>query len=302
MHSRMVSFEEIHARGDALRRYLAQCRIALHPASTLARALESAGTLVQFWRTGSVPVDADTGRMLEDLDAVDALAAVVLSAEGTVREPALIPRLRSLVGGDPRFTAAGERSQQRDDVFEIVCWHVVAQFASNPSFEEPDVRCEFHGRTWGLACKAIYEPDGAVRAIRTGWRQLLTSPVEVGFVAAHLTNLFPHERMYAHAADGDVLSVTTMEELSSLFGVNLKSAARDIEAGVARSPRREDRTRLQGILYAAHSFPYFKRSRYRIGGVLYQPMAVSANDDASAFVAAFNDCWQDLSNASQIAG
>lgn len=103
---------------------------------------------------------------------MQALATIVLSAADSDREPELLSRLKTLAAGDPRFVTAGNRSQERDEVFELVCSHTCAHFAQEVVFAEPDILCHYRGQKWGIACTAIYgKADHAAKAIRKGWNQ-----------------------------------------------------------------------------------------------------------------------------------
>jgi hypothetical protein len=213
--------------------------------------------------------------------------------------------LRDLAAGDPRFVTDGSRSGHRDRVFELVCWHLCSHFAQDVVFAEPDIRCVYRGRTWGIACKALYgSPDRSVKVIRKGWNQVLASSASIGFVVAHLTNLFPHDQMFGRdPADGDILSVREESALEALFESNLRSATRPIEKGLIESLKRDpkvDSRRLAGVLYVAHSLPYFRGMRARQGGTVFQTMLAHGDEDVLAFVTNFNLFWQDLTGENTV--
>lgn len=300
MRAQTESFESIRIRGEAVRDFLNQQRVVLHPSSALALALDGAAEAVSYWRAKLVPSEREEQRLMRDLATIDALAPVVETIRKSGPVAGLTQRLTALAAGDPHIISRGAQSAARDALFELMCWHICGKFASDVVFAEPDVCCVYRGRHFGLACKAHYGHTGrAVKAIRKGWRQIRTSQVEYGFVMLHLTNHFPHARMYGrNPADGEVLAPSDEAVLTALFDQNLQRASSLIEgaflAHLRANPRPVD-GRFQGIVYSAHTLPYFRGTRYRMGGCVYQRMHLTPPEDAWAFVQNLNAFWQDLS-------
>jgi hypothetical protein len=76
-----------------------------------------------------------------------------------------------LVKGDPILTRAGPDSQWRNWTWELVIASLAASFATNVTFDEPDVLCDFGGKRFAIAAKMAYVEGSVAKAVRKGFKQ-----------------------------------------------------------------------------------------------------------------------------------
>jgi hypothetical protein len=71
---------------------------------------------------------------------------------------------------------------------------------------EPDIVCDFGGRSVGVAAKVLYssEPKKHLARIAEGAEQIDRSDVDEGFVVVNLVEQFPHSLMFRNFVHGDV--------------------------------------------------------------------------------------------------
>jgi hypothetical protein len=306
MLERRSSFEEIRAAGEELRSLLTTHGIVLRPTSVLAEAFTNVELAMRYWKAQLLPTDHVSERLVSDLAAVQTLSAVVPTIKGSGAVPGLTERLQALGGGDPRLTSRGEQSGDRDAVFELLCWHICMQFAQDVAFAGPDVECTFQGQRFGIACKAHYgAPRRGVKAIRKGWGQIISSKVEHGFVMVHVTNHFPHERLSARGAEGQLFTPVDEASLNNLFEDNLTATTKPLERGLLASLNeypKQTKGRFHGVVYAAHTLAPFRGTTYRVGGAVYQRIGPPLSDQVAAFRDKVNDYWQNLEGSGAASG
>jgi len=297
-----TSFDEIRSAGDDLRRLLSSHGVRLSPGSVLAQALESVDEAIAYFKAQVCPTAERGEQLVDDLVAIEALGRVAKTIRGLRGMPkGLLERLQGMGGGDPRVTSAGDRSAERDAMFELLCWHVCMQFANEVEFAEPDITCRYREHLFGLACKAHYgQSDRAVQAIRRGWNQILSSPVDYGFVMLHLTNHLHPGNMTYPLPDGRVLVPADEASLFARFGENLVAASRPIRerfvSHLKRHPK-ADEGRFHGTLYVAHSIATLQGTSTRVGGMIDQGMDPNRPEAVRFFLKNINAFWQDLSCA-----
>jgi hypothetical protein len=247
---------------------------------------------LQYFRAKVEPTSERADRLIADLVAIHTLGALVETVNRSPMIPALLERLQAMGGGDPRLTSKGSRSKERDAMFELLCWHVCTHFASDVAFGEPDIQCTHDRHRFGIACKAIYgRPATAVQAIRKGWHQVRSSPVDHGLVMIHLTNLLPRRR-YARGQ----LVASDEGTLNALFREDLTGASAVIEEEFLRYQERNPRSRdgFHGVLYAAHAIAQLQNASVVVGGTVYQRVRRDPPAEVWSFVSEVNDFWQNL--------
>jgi hypothetical protein len=120
-------------------------------------------------------------------------------------------------------TRRGVDSQSRNRLWELLVGALVADFATDIGAEEPDLRCTFLGRRWGIACKSFYTQNRnrQVEAIVEGAKQLEGTPVDRGIVAVNLGNVFPHletfRRNFGSSAEAMAYVYGVFNRFSSRF-------------------------------------------------------------------------------------
>jgi len=114
---------------------------------------------------------------------------------------------RGLRSADPILTGpASNSTNSRNKSWELLLASLMATFATQVSADEPDVACNFEGRSVGVAAKVLYsgEPKKHLARIVEGAEQIDRSRVEEGFVVVNLVEQFPHARMFRNFVQGDV--------------------------------------------------------------------------------------------------
>jgi len=163
--------------------------------------------------------------------------------------------------------------------------------------EPPDVRCAFAGSAWGIACKAAYgKPATIAKRIKDGVWQIDRAPVDHGFVAVQVTNIFPHEKMYEYDAAADVItSRRNLDAQNERLEELLQEATRPIEQAFWKNNRlRIAESSTRAVLFLAHTVSYFRRMRTIMGKVLFSPPAAAWSPEVEAFATEFGRTWQDL--------
>jgi len=289
-----ITFSDLRAQIDEFLAYLDRQRIRLHPASSFSKSVALARAAVVAAENQFVPDEVDPHEAISALGNVGYLARRVLKARGTGFEKQLFPLLQHLGSGDPSPLSPGERSEDRDKIFEAICGSTCAQFANDVRFvEPPDIICTFEAETWGIACKVAYgKPSTVVQAIRKGCRQNAMAGVSKGLVVVQATNLFLHEGMYAHSENGNVLSLREMGAQQFLFENTLRAATRPMEIALADEIKARGLPLgpTVGVAFVVQTLPYFRKMRSMMAGVLY----CSLDRCNHPFVDSFNLEWQRL--------
>jgi hypothetical protein len=98
-------------------------------------------------------------------------------------------------GEDIMTSRPGKQTQARDFAWEFVAASMCSRFAQNTRHAEPDVRCEFDGERWGIACKVLYtnDPDTQIDRMVEGAKQIAKCPdLDHGAVLVNVTPLLRH--------------------------------------------------------------------------------------------------------------
>ena len=114
---------------------------------------------------------------------------------------------RELRSADPILTGpASNSTNSRNKSWELLLASLMATFASQVCAAEPDVVCNFEGRSVGVAAKVLYsaEPKKHLARIAEGAEQIDRSQVEEGFVVVNLVERFPHAQMFRNFVQGDI--------------------------------------------------------------------------------------------------
>jgi hypothetical protein len=134
----------------------------------------------------------ETLRFYGDGYGIDWMSKVIRRA---VRDGMEVNRRFWAALGDPRadviVTRAGRPSQSRDLVWELILGALCQRVATKVAFEEPDVRCQFQGRTIAIAAKVVYRR-------RNIWTNAVTKGISqangrgsVALVAVNTANVAP---------------------------------------------------------------------------------------------------------------
>ena len=101
-------------------------------------------------------------------------------------------RWRYLISGDPIPTRRSPRSLERDLTWETILAALIATFASDVDFTEPDVRCTFSGKPFAVAAKVLYSMSKLRERIKEGADQSRDRG-EAALVMVNTVELFPHQ-------------------------------------------------------------------------------------------------------------
>jgi len=95
-----------------------------------------------------------------------------------------------LISGDPILTRPGESSSERNWTWEVVLASLAATFAKNVHFGEPDVLCDFDGRTYAIAAKVAYSDNKLIANVRKGFKQA-DGKADASLVFVDVVRLYP---------------------------------------------------------------------------------------------------------------
>lgn len=277
--------------------------IKIDSQSVYHQAYDNAQKVFESWQAKCVPEDLNEQEAVSDLANLFVLSDLIVTAKGTPQEQIIFPKLRNIVKGDPRLLQQGDRSQQRDTVFELLVAKTCNRLGENVALKEPDVTCLFDGHKWGIACKTANGiSDTVSKAIRTGEKQIEREAkkgnIEYGVVAVNITNVFPHSQMYKQDPNtGDIYSLHEQEHQIELFRSLLKKTAKVFEqafyANLQQYPRSHHYS-VRGVLFCAHTVGFFRQRRLIQGGCYFCPISRIEGNPEPMFVKAFNDSWQKL--------
>jgi hypothetical protein len=129
----------------------------------------------------------------------------------------------------------------------ILLASLVAPFARNVAFNEPDVTFDFEGTRVGLAAKVLYtgDPRGHLARIAEGARQIETSSVAEGFVVVNLVEQFPHAAMFSNFVDSGIDGADAAEHVVNEW-VNNFAEQYDLAAWGRRF---RDKSKLLSLLF-----------------------------------------------------
>lgn len=286
------SYDNLAPLIGELRAYVTESGFTLRRDTPLGRMF-AAFDEVNEARSAGRPATADRAQMV-DYGNLCVLAALAGRIRDTGDQVAYQQLALVLKKSDPALLSAGPRSQFRDKLFELMCGATCAAFADSVAYEEPDLSCIFAGEELLLACKCIYGgPKTAVKAIRTGWRQVKTRGR--GYVLVHLIDRYPHEKlMRSIAAQDGFASVEDLQaESRALFIETSRPYERALIDHLNEHPQ-EDRRKVRAVNYLAHTVGMVRGTPMAFGFCTYQAMAegLVGRLEPDAFSRAFHTHWE----------
>lgn len=100
-------------------------------------------------------------------------------------------RWRCFVGGDPVVTKASQDdSRQRHLTWETIIACAMATFASDVTFDEPDLVCTFQGHRFGVAAKMVHSDRRLWDNVSKGVKQALGRS-KAALIFVNVVNLVP---------------------------------------------------------------------------------------------------------------
>lgn len=214
-------FENFGTSCEWMRAQLRDRGLSIHGASRLAKGL---ATLEAFRKK----VVVDDYYRFDSTDACYDFMAEVYGAEfltksihwGATSGLELDERRWKLLGkSDPLITrTTTESDKPRNETWEIILASLAATFASDVSFDEPDVLCTYRGRKYAIAAKVAYSKENLIENIEKGFKQA-RSKADAVLVFVDVVSLYPqvetlrwsHSRKFTHndeAVEAMIGSVT----------------------------------------------------------------------------------------------
>jgi len=188
--------------------------IRLHDHSALAIALERLG----IFRDAAIAdhpfkfsVVDDAYEFFSDAMGADFLTKTVHRG---VRAGLVLPdeRWRHFAAGDPIITRPSKTiSRERDLTWEVVLASVIATFASNVRFAEPDVLCDFSGRAFAVAAKQVRSDRRLWTNVERGVRQS-RGRATAALVFVNVVNLLPVVHLMRAARDEGFAAPTDLRD------------------------------------------------------------------------------------------
>jgi hypothetical protein len=190
------------AGGDAqwFRDFLLTQGIRLKASCPFGQALSALEKLSEWTRGGVQPLLSIEKRYAIAADAfgADLITKSVRRTISKTAEP-LRPYWPLFAKCDPNQIRRGRSDTGRNLVWELLVGVLVANFATDLARVEPDLRCTYLDRRWGLSCKAFYsfDVDQQIDSIVEGVKQLEGADTDRGIVIVNLANIFSHAELFA---------------------------------------------------------------------------------------------------------
>lgn len=230
----MTSFKEFYEDIKWFEELLRSNDIALHKESGTQKSLNELKNLADYHlqRGGQLEIDNEkfrekTRRALGIVSQIWALRKCHDSAKIKLSE-----KIKLYKSKEVNLLSSEEQSQNRDFAWELMAFCSLSMFAQKPSFNEPDIVCDYMGKRIGFPCKVLYSKNSQQQSdqIIKGVKQLEKSYCDLGFVLVNCSNQIQHNDFFIKDDQGEFLSHPTPEAAMSKFSESLLSVHNKLTA------------------------------------------------------------------------
>lgn len=294
-----ISFNNVLEKSDRLITYLDGKGIKINNSSVFSKLIQDARQVQKYYEENDVPLDCPAEEFVGSVANLWHLADAILGAIGSPLEQQFEKRLKSIAKGNPCQLSNEFLSDERVDIFELICAKICSHFGTNVEFGEPDVLSRYKNMTWGLACKSAFGTERTLaKAIRKGVKQIISSDVDCGIVVVQITNTFPHNAMYGrNPENGNIMTYKDrnmyVNHFQSLIVKEVNKIELERKKLFSLNPI-DSGGKVRAILYLAQTIGTFEQMMVIMGGC-YQVSLCKVKNHEDDFSKKFNHYLQNFS-------